>query len=132
METFDDGIVPTWTMGDRLRKARMLTKMSLTEFAAAALMSEKTINNYETDRVRPQPIRLEKWARVTGVSLEWIETGMKNPADTPAPEGRMPAERPRPVGGGLALVGAEMTSGHPISSGPLPFVRHVGLEPTTR
>lgn len=59
-------------MGDRLRKARSLTGMTVAEFAAATLISAKSINNYENDRYAPRPLVLRRWAEVTGVSEEWL------------------------------------------------------------
>lgn len=73
--TAEDGLVPEWTTGDRLRKARSLTGMTLTEFAEATLISAKTIGNYEADRFRPKPLALRRWAEVTGVSEAWLLGG---------------------------------------------------------
>lgn len=74
--TVEGGLVPEWTTGDRLRKARSLTGMTLAEFAAATLISAKTIGNYEADRFRPKPLALKRWAEVTGVSETWLLTGV--------------------------------------------------------
>lgn len=73
-------LIPDWTPGDRLRKARTLMGLSVEEFSELALVSKKTINNYEADRVTPRPLALARWAQVTGVSLEWLKTG-ETPAD---------------------------------------------------
>lgn len=73
--TAEDGLVPEWTTGDRLRKARSLTGMTLNEFAEATLISAKTIGNYEADRYRPKPLALRRWSEVTGVSETWLLYG---------------------------------------------------------
>lgn len=70
-------LIPDWTLGDRLRKARALTGLGVEEFSELALVSKKTINNYEADRVTPRPLALARWAQVTGVSEEWLKTGSR-------------------------------------------------------
>lgn len=70
--TAENGVVPEWTMGDRLRKARSLTGMTVQEFAAATLISARTINNYEADRFPPKLLALKRWSEVTGVSEAWL------------------------------------------------------------
>ena len=84
------GVVPEWTIGDRLRKARNLTGLTVEDFARRTLISAKTINNYEADRVEQQPLRLEKWASVTGVSLHWLRTGEGSSVPTPPTGGGEP------------------------------------------
>jgi transcriptional regulator with XRE-family HTH domain len=93
------GTVPEWSMGDRLRKARVETGMSVDEFAARCLVSAKTVNNYEGDKVAQRPLVIEKWAAVTGVNLEWLRTGHVG-GDTPPPG---PGVDPDPKGDGDAL-----------------------------
>ena len=70
-----EGYIPEFTRGDRLRKARISAGLSVEDFAHRALISPKTVNNYEGERVSPHPLTMEKWAAVTGVSLDWLETG---------------------------------------------------------
>lgn len=71
----DEGLVPEWTLGDRLRKARSLTGMTVAQFAAASLISAKSINNYEADKYPPKLLALKRWAEVTGVSEAWLLHG---------------------------------------------------------
>lgn len=59
-------------MGDRLRKARSLSGMTVAQFAAATLISAKSINNYEADKYAPRPLALRRWAEITGVSEAWL------------------------------------------------------------
>lgn len=73
-----EGQVPEWTMGDRLRKARSLTGMTVAQFAAASLISAKSINNYEADKYPPKLLALKRWAEVTGVSESWLLTGVSS------------------------------------------------------
>lgn len=81
--------VPEWTQGDRLRKARSLTGMTVREFAEHIGVSHGTITSAETDARAVRPITLKAWALATGVSQEWLQAG----ASAPTP--------PRPPGGGL-------------------------------
>lgn len=69
------GIIPEWTMADRLRKAREVSDLDQTELAQRIDVSRQTISNYESGRVAPRKIVLKQWALATGVPLEWIETG---------------------------------------------------------
>ncbi len=68
--------VPEWTRGDRLRKARSLTGLTVKEFAAEIGISPKSVNNYEGDHVEPRKIVMNAWAMRTGVPLIWLEKGI--------------------------------------------------------
>ena len=82
--------VPEWSLGDRLRKARSLTGMTAAQFAAKIGVSDSTINNAEGDKRAVRRITLNAWALATGVSLEWLETGIAG-TTTPPPDGdRLP------------------------------------------
>ncbi len=69
------GIVPSWTLGDRLRKARESRGLSQSELAEATGISRRSISTYETDETGPRRPQLIAWAMATGVALEWLETG---------------------------------------------------------
>jgi len=73
----DDGAVPEWTLGDRLRKARELTGLEVHEFADEIGIHRNSVGNYERGR-RPRPIVLKAWALRSGVSAAWLETGQMN------------------------------------------------------
>jgi transcriptional regulator with XRE-family HTH domain len=81
------GIVPEWTIGDRLRKARELTGLEKAEFAAQLDVSRNTITNYEQGKVKPRTVVLRAWAMRCGVSLEWLRDGT-------APTGNLPPGAP--------------------------------------
>lgn len=78
-ETFkdetDDQTPPTWTLGDRLRKARRVADLDAQSLAATLGVSRNTISNYENDHVVPDRRTLIAWAFATGISLGWIEHG---------------------------------------------------------
>lgn len=70
------GLIPEWTRGDRLRKARETTGMTTRQFAEHIGVSQKTVTDAENDK-RPnlRKILLNAWALGTGVPPEWLETG---------------------------------------------------------
>ncbi len=78
--------VPTWTLGDRLRKARELAGMDQDELARRVGISRGTVSNYELGRgVRPpKVVVLRAWANECGVPYGWLV----GPADNPEASGR--------------------------------------------
>lgn len=79
------GVVPEFTVGDRLRKARELTGLDQGPFAEQLGVSRGTVSNYERSTTEHyKPIVLRAWALATGVPLEWIETG-QGPSSGPTP-----------------------------------------------
>lgn len=78
-------LVPEWSLGDRLRKARSLTGMTVAEFAEHIGVSDRTINNAEGDKRAVRRITLNAWALATGVSLDWLETGKATGSGPPDP-----------------------------------------------
>lgn len=97
------GMIPSWTLGDRLRKAREVAGISQAELARAIAVSRNTVSNAEGGRVAPRQIVLNAWSLATGVPLAWIQ------------HGEAANEQPRPDGPDGAV-----------------DVRHQGLEPRTR
>lgn len=67
--------IPQFTLGDRLRKARTLTGLTVAEFAETIGVSDRTINNAEGDKRAVRQITLNAWALATGVPVDWLETG---------------------------------------------------------
>lgn len=82
----DAGLVPTWTVGDRLRKAREMAGLQAQELASDIDVDRNTVGNYERGRVKPRTIVLKAWALRTGVSLQWLQTG-ETPAGPGGPDG---------------------------------------------
>lgn len=73
-------MIPQFTVGDRLRKAREVTGLEQGEFAEALGVSRNTVGNYESgNTMRLKPIVLKAWSLRTGVPLVWLETGAENP-----------------------------------------------------
>ena len=76
--------VPTFTVGDRLKKARELAGYEQGDFAELIGVSKSTVSNHERDITRPKVIVLRAWAMATGVPMEWLETGKEPPAGPPS------------------------------------------------
>ncbi|MDT4944520.1 MAG: hypothetical protein QOH14_1253 [Pseudonocardiales bacterium] len=66
------GIVPQWSMADRLRKARELTGLDQSDFAKELGISRNTVANYERGRHEPRKIVVRAWAMRTGVAWAWL------------------------------------------------------------
>lgn len=93
MTTSVAGIVPEWTLGDRLRKARELTGLDRAAFALELGVSRNTVSAYElNERAKPRVVVLRSWALRCGVSQQWLETGRN--------------EQGGPSGGGESLLAA--------------------------
>lgn len=92
MSTQPVGVIPEWTMGDRLRKARELTGLSQSQFAKALEISPKTVGSYETGRVAVRRIVVRAWSMRTGVPVEWLETGA---APSPGGDGAVDGVPPK-------------------------------------
>lgn len=69
------GTIPSFTIGDRLRKARESTGRTTRDFAVLLGVSQSTIINAENDRTKTRRITLLMWSQVTGVPVTWLETG---------------------------------------------------------
>lgn len=88
MTTERHGVIPEWTLGDRLRKARATTGLNTADFAELIGVSQKTVNNAESDHHKVRRIVLNAWALATGVAPEWLATGKGNPTGPTPPEGQ--------------------------------------------
>ena len=76
------GIVPSLTLGQRLRVARELTGMEQQEFAREIGTSRQTIGAAERGISHPRQLLIRAWAMATGVDRHWLETG-----EAPSPGG---------------------------------------------
>ena len=85
--TPEPGLIPAWTRGDRLRKARTTTGLTTRDFAERIGVSQKTITDAENDK-RPtvRKILLNAWSLATGVPVEWLENGA-TPTEPLGPDG---------------------------------------------
>lgn len=74
-----DVLIPEWTFGDRLLKARRMAKLSVEAVAQMSdgLATERAIRSWESDERLPRKLLkiAQLYAKATGVSVEWILTG---------------------------------------------------------
>lgn len=88
MTILESGVEPTFSLADRLRKARELTGLDQIAFAKRAGFSRTTVSNAETGSHRPSQLVIRAWAITSGVSYDWIVTGQYTPRDSnPEPAG---------------------------------------------
>lgn len=85
------GVVPEWTLADRLRKARESAGLNQTRLGEVTGISRRSISSYESGEAAPRRPQLIAWAMATGVPLVWLENG-----ESPRQDG--------PDGGSAALV----------------------------
>lgn len=83
-------MVPTWTLGDRMRKARVMAGLEQADMAEQLGVSRPTISGWERDRTEPRATQLLAWAEATGHNIEWL-LGLRSrcfiaAADFPTPD----------------------------------------------
>lgn len=66
------GLIPRWTVGDRLRKARETAGLSQDELAAATGVSRRSISTYESATEAPKRPVLVSISLATGVPVAWL------------------------------------------------------------
>lgn len=94
------GVVPEFGLGDRLRKAREITGLDGTEFAAEVGISRTSVYAAERGEKHPRELTLRAWALCSGVDLTWLKTGeTPPPAGDGAPSSYTPRDsNPEPIG----------------------------------
>jgi transcriptional regulator with XRE-family HTH domain len=65
-------VIPVWSLGERLRKARTTAGIEQEAMAALFFRHRNTIINWEGGHNRPTEQVLAKWAEVTDVPLSWL------------------------------------------------------------
>jgi len=86
------GVVPVWTQGDLLRKAREHAQLEQGDLAQRLGVSRQTVSNAERGTRRPRRALVMAWAMATGVSLAWLESAPPTTPTGPA------ADVVRPLG----------------------------------
>jgi transcriptional regulator with XRE-family HTH domain len=71
----DAGVIPSWTLGDRLKKAREFAGLKQPLLASELGIARSSITNYETDRTTPSKAVIMAWALRCGVPYQWLRTG---------------------------------------------------------
>ncbi|WP_414990682.1 helix-turn-helix domain-containing protein [Aeromicrobium sp.] len=87
MTITDTGVVPALDAALRLELARRHAGMTQPELSERLGISAGTIRRYENGHGTPKRPMLMAWAAVTGVSLEWLETGQAPDRDGRGPGG---------------------------------------------
>lgn len=66
--------IPSWSLGDRLRKAREHAGLSRDQLAAKLSVPKGTLWKWETDATRPRDVveMADRWAQATGVPVAWL------------------------------------------------------------
>jgi transcriptional regulator with XRE-family HTH domain len=82
-------MVPQFTLADRLRKARDVTKLNQQEFGEIIGLSRKQIVNLENETTAARKPLVIAWAFATGVDVDWLLTGQESekPTDPEGPDG---------------------------------------------
>lgn len=75
MSTQSGGVIPHFTVADRLRKAREAAGLDQTGLARRMGVSRGTISNTERGVVSVRRPMVGAWSLATGVPVSWIETG---------------------------------------------------------
>lgn len=73
--------IPEWRVNDRFRRAVEHGHVSKQDLAAECGVSVDTIYNWISGRSRPRRSALKELARMSGVSLTWLETGREQGGD---------------------------------------------------
>jgi transcriptional regulator with XRE-family HTH domain len=71
--------VPTWTLGNRLWRARRHVNLTQQQLAERLGVGLKSIKEYESDRRRPKRAVLLGWAVQCQVDPRWLEHGAGEP-----------------------------------------------------
>ena len=84
------GVVPQWTLADRIRKAREANDYSQSDLATITGISRASISHYEGGKTRPSKASLKLIAMATGVDRYWLLTGEAPGPSTTGEQGISP------------------------------------------
>lgn len=85
-------VTPTWTLGDRLRKALQHAELTPEQMAEQLGVAPTSVRGWMADRHTPNKATVTLWATITSVPLEWLADDTFN--RPPALRGRH-ARRPK-------------------------------------
>lgn len=66
-------VIPEWSRGDRMRKARESKGIGVQEMAHLLVRGRSTIRNYESDATSPPPHVVRRWAELCEVPVDWLD-----------------------------------------------------------
>lgn len=66
--------VPEWSLGDRLRKARVSASIEREQMAEILGVTPGAVSHWEGDRSRPRDLIdiVNRWAQATSVPVQWL------------------------------------------------------------
>lgn len=78
--------IPTWTLQDRIRKAREHAGLKQAALAEMIPVARNTLSRWESGAFKPSGDDLDRLAEITAVDRAWLETGIEPDAtgDLPA------------------------------------------------
>lgn len=68
-----DQTIPTWTLGDRLAKARETAGIGVQQMARLLDISRNTVTNWEHGRADPTRSAVMAYSTITNVPMWWLE-----------------------------------------------------------
>lgn len=71
---------PTWTVGERIRKAREDSRLRQADLAARLHVARATVANWENNSARPHWLIMREVATVTHVPMWWL-LGLDGPPE---------------------------------------------------
>lgn len=71
-EAITEMMTPTWTLGDRIAKARRHAGLEQIEMAEACGVSRALVSRWERDQSDPGVGKLQAVADLTGVDIAWL------------------------------------------------------------
>jgi transcriptional regulator with XRE-family HTH domain len=74
-------MIPQFTLGDRLAKARETAGISVQDMADRLGVSRTTVSNYEHERTEPNRATLRAWEAETRVPMWWLVNGGDEPSE---------------------------------------------------
>jgi hypothetical protein len=77
----DISTIPQWRTADRVRRAIDFADVDKQQWADECGVSIKTVYNWISGHSRPRRLALKELSRLSGVSLEWLETGREQAGD---------------------------------------------------
>lgn len=75
--------IPSWTVGDRLRKARLHAGLAIPDLASYLGVSNSLVSSFETGARQPRDAYLRGWAEMCRVPFEWLKLGMASSPRSP-------------------------------------------------
>jgi transcriptional regulator with XRE-family HTH domain len=77
---------PSWTLTDRLKRARLVAGLEQGQIADMLGVARTTVSSWERGISEPSATNFVRWSELTGQSLEWLAEGVhaKAPAEAGA------------------------------------------------